>query len=144
MRFIIIGAGIWPCGQSGGLARRRSRFDPRQGRPLYIWMYTPAFWVCFGGYIALYKNPQLFYFICLSWTVLSMSKVAHGSCLRCIYQCFSGAMGECLRWVGWHLATTFDPMGRAYHGRCLGTASVRQLPLLHLSVLFRSGREKKM
>jgi hypothetical protein len=39
--------------QSGGLPNRRSRFDPRHGRPLYIWMYTPAFWVCFGGDIAL-------------------------------------------------------------------------------------------
>jgi hypothetical protein len=38
----LLGAGIWPSGQSGGLARRRSRFDPRQGRPLYIWMYTPS------------------------------------------------------------------------------------------------------
>jgi hypothetical protein len=34
--------GIWPSGQSSGLIRRRSRFDPRQGRPLYIWMYTPS------------------------------------------------------------------------------------------------------
>jgi hypothetical protein len=30
---------IWPSGQSGGLACRRFRFDPRQGQPLYIWMH---------------------------------------------------------------------------------------------------------
>jgi hypothetical protein len=39
----IAGAGIWPCGQSGGLACRQSRFDLRQGWPLCIWiMYTPS------------------------------------------------------------------------------------------------------
>jgi hypothetical protein len=53
--------GIWPSGQSGGLARRRSRFVSRQGRPLYIWMYTPALRVYFGGDIALYKNPHIIY-----------------------------------------------------------------------------------
>jgi hypothetical protein len=42
------GAGAWPSGQSGGLARQRSRFDPRQGRPLYIWMHTPSA-VCILG-----------------------------------------------------------------------------------------------
>jgi hypothetical protein len=35
------GAGIWPSGQSGRLALRRSMFNPRQGQPLYIWMYDP-------------------------------------------------------------------------------------------------------
>jgi hypothetical protein len=54
-----LGAGIWPSGQSWGLARRQSRFDSRQGPPPYIWMYTPALWVCFGWDIALYKNPHL-------------------------------------------------------------------------------------
>jgi hypothetical protein len=44
-------------GQSGGLARRRSRFGLRQARPLYVCIYTPALWVCFGG-DALYKTPN--------------------------------------------------------------------------------------
>jgi hypothetical protein len=46
--------------QSGGLVRRRSRFESRQGRPLYIWMYDPALWICSGGDIALYKTPHFF------------------------------------------------------------------------------------
>jgi hypothetical protein len=29
---------IWPSGQSGGLARRRSRFDPRQRQLLYLYL----------------------------------------------------------------------------------------------------------
>jgi hypothetical protein len=37
---LVIGAGIWPSGQRGGLARRRSRFDPRQGR-LYTFGCIP-------------------------------------------------------------------------------------------------------
>jgi hypothetical protein len=35
-KLLTLGAGIWTSGQSGGLARRRSRFNPRQGRSLYI------------------------------------------------------------------------------------------------------------
>jgi hypothetical protein len=40
--FTNIWVGVWPSGQSSGLAHWRSRFDPWQGRPLYIWMFTPA------------------------------------------------------------------------------------------------------
>jgi hypothetical protein len=36
------GAGIWPSGQSSGLAHRRSRFDPQQRHSLCLWMYTPS------------------------------------------------------------------------------------------------------
>jgi hypothetical protein len=54
-------ARFWSSDQSGGLARRRSTFDPRQGWPLYIWMYTTALWVCFGEDIALYKYLYLLY-----------------------------------------------------------------------------------
>jgi hypothetical protein len=39
MRSSLYWAGIWPSGQSGGLARLRSRFETLQGRPLYMWMY---------------------------------------------------------------------------------------------------------
>jgi hypothetical protein len=53
---VIPGVGIWPSGQSGGLARRRSRFDPRQGRPHYLWMYTPSAVSTFGWICALYKS----------------------------------------------------------------------------------------
>jgi hypothetical protein len=48
------GAGIWPSGQSDGLARRRSRFDPRQG---HLDVYPSALsLLC----IALCENPHLF------------------------------------------------------------------------------------
>jgi hypothetical protein len=62
--------GIWPSGQSSRLARRRSRFDSQQGQPLYIWMYTPALWVCFSGAIALYKKPLIYLFILTDLTAI--------------------------------------------------------------------------
>jgi hypothetical protein len=62
--FILYGEGIWPNGQSGGLARRRSSFDPLQGQPLYIWMYTPSAVSIFGWICALYKSS---YFIFISF-----------------------------------------------------------------------------
>jgi hypothetical protein len=42
----ILGTGFWPSGQSlsGRLACCRPEFDLRQGRLLYIWLYSP---VCF-------------------------------------------------------------------------------------------------
>jgi hypothetical protein len=62
------GAGIWLSGQSGRLAHRQSRLDHQQGRPPYIWTYTPALPVCFGGDIALYKNSRLFILLrCHTW-----------------------------------------------------------------------------
>jgi hypothetical protein len=44
----------WSSGKSVGLALRRSRFNPRQGRPLY--MYTPSTVSTFGWICALYKS----------------------------------------------------------------------------------------
>jgi hypothetical protein len=58
---------IWPSGQSGGLAPWRSRFDPRQGRPLNIWMYTPSAVSTFRWICALYKSS---YFISFHFNTL--------------------------------------------------------------------------
>jgi hypothetical protein len=35
--------------------------NPRQGRPLYIWMYTPAPWAFLGWICALYKSHHLIF-----------------------------------------------------------------------------------
>jgi hypothetical protein len=61
------GAETWPSGQSGRLTRRRLRFDFRQGRPLYIWMYTPSAVSTFGWICALFKSSN---FIFISFSVV--------------------------------------------------------------------------
>jgi hypothetical protein len=55
-----------PSGQSGaGLARRLSRFDPQQGWPLYIWMYTPSAVSICGWICGLYKSSYFIFYIIL-------------------------------------------------------------------------------
>jgi hypothetical protein len=54
--------GMCPSVQSGAFAHRRSRFDPQQVRPLYIWMYTFSAVSTFGWICALYKSSFLFLF----------------------------------------------------------------------------------
>jgi hypothetical protein len=39
--------------------------DPRQGQPLYIWMYTPSAVSIFGWICALYKSTYFFFFFVL-------------------------------------------------------------------------------
>jgi hypothetical protein len=62
----LLGAGIWPSGQSSGLARWQARFNPRQGRPLYIWtfgyMYTRSA-VCILG-MDMCASSYLFFVFC--------------------------------------------------------------------------------
>jgi hypothetical protein len=50
---LVVRAADWHAGDPGS--------NTRQERPLYMWMNTPALWVCFGGDIALYKSLD-FYF----------------------------------------------------------------------------------
>jgi hypothetical protein len=61
--------GIRHNGQSGMLARWRSRFNPRQGWPLYIWMYTPSAVSIFRWIWALYKSSFFFHFNALPFTL---------------------------------------------------------------------------
>jgi hypothetical protein len=50
---LVVRAADWHAGNQGS--------NPRQERPLYIWMYTPALRVRFGGDIALYSLHLFIY-----------------------------------------------------------------------------------
>jgi hypothetical protein len=53
------GAGVWPSAQSGGMARRRSRFDPKQPPTASIHLdaiFTLAPIAFLGWICALYKS----------------------------------------------------------------------------------------
>jgi hypothetical protein len=55
------------------VARQRSRFDPRQGRTLYIWMYTFSVWALLSGYVRYTKVLISFnlLWVLTAWLLLS-------------------------------------------------------------------------